>query len=111
RDLQSADATFSRFDIVAHHTWSGQKGLDATASSAIAGRTRPFAGSRPGNRVVSPFASDSVRSRQSVSLDHHAATGAGADDDPEDDLRAGRGTVGCFRDRETVGVVGEAHGP
>ena len=80
-------------------------GRSSTAGPATRRRARAGSGLCPHSPAIA-FAPTST-----LPIDDDAAAGAGADDHAEDDARAGRRAVGRLRQREAVGVVGEADRP
>ncbi len=95
--------------IVARQRAAAQEGLDAARMAAIAFGAGQLVRARPGQGVVAPFAGDGVGSAHHLFVDHEAAAHAGAEDGAEHDFRIGARAVGGLRQRETVGVVGDAH--
>ena len=66
---------------------------------------------RPGQRVVAPLAGEAVRPVQDTAAHDDAAADAGAEDDARTPPSApAAGAVGRLRQRQAVGVVGQAHG-
>ena len=59
---------------------------------------------------MTPLAGDGVASRQDLAADHEAGPASRANDESEDDVRVGSGTVDGFRYGETIGVVSDANG-
>ncbi len=97
--------------IVARQRGPRQERLDAAAPPAVARRPRPLVVRHRRQRIVSPLARDRVRAGDDAAIQHEAAARAGADDDAEDRVSAGRGAIRRFRQREAVGVVGEPYRP
>ena len=58
---------------------------------------------------MAPLAGDGVDALDELAVDDDAAADAGAEDGAEHHRRALAGAVDGFRERETVGVVGDAH--
>jgi len=52
---------------------------------------------------------ETLRAGQRPTANHQAAADPGAEDDAEHDIEAGGSTIGRFRDREAIGVVGDPH--
>src|SRR6185312_15225705 len=83
--------------------------FDAAAAAAIAvRRVCDLVRARAGQGIVAPLAGNGVRAGQDAPADADPAADAGAGDDAEDDVAPGSGAVGRFRQREAVGVVGDA---
>jgi len=59
---------------------------------------------------VAPFAGDRVTPLEHRTVDHDAATDAGAEDDAEHDLRIPARAIDRLRQRKTIGVVHQANG-
>ena len=97
--------------VVRRHAGSRQERFDAAVTPAVAGRSGHLVGLGPRQRVVSPLARNRIRTRQQMPAHDNAGTGAGADDDSEDDLGVRTGAISRFRHRKAVRVVGDPHGP
>src|SRR5437762_11725030 len=90
---------------------AGEKCFDAPAMAGKTARPGTLVVLRPRQRIVPPFAGDRIRTRENMTADNDASAHAGAENDAEDDLRAGTGPVGRLRQREAVGVVRDRHFP
>ncbi len=91
--------------MIAGEGGTGKVQLDAALAPAVADVLVVFAR----HRVVPPLAGDGIGAGEHLAVDDDAAADAGAEDHAEHRLRAGAGTIDGFRQRETVGIVGEAH--
>src|SRR5215831_9649367 len=100
RDVERVKRLAGHREMIALHTWTGKKGLDACRVPAEARWARPFVVARPGQRIVAPLAGDRVRSGEDVTACDDATTNAGSEDHAEHDLRAQASPVGRFRERE-----------
>src|SRR5689334_8039757 len=94
--------------MIAFESASGDPGLDATRVAAEARRPGTFVVPRPRQGVVTPFTGDAVRPVEQRTTHHDAGTNTGAEDRAEDDLGALAGAVARLREREAVGIVGDA---
>ena len=74
--------------LIAGEAGPREKGLDASPLAAIARWSGPLIVLRPGQRIVSPFAGDTVGAFDRTSADHDAAAHSGAENYAEYDLRA-----------------------
>ena len=99
--------------VVACDSRPGEKCFDATRATAVTRRPGTFVlvgpDARPGKGIMAPFAGDSVRAGDQISLVDQAAPDAGAKNDAEDAVRPFARAVDGFRKREAVGVVRQAH--
>ena len=78
---------------------------------AVAGRPRTFRRFGPRQRVVAPFAGESVRAGQQATVGDDATANTRAEYHRERDRGACRRAVGRFGEGKAVGVVGHAHRP
>src|SRR5579875_3277388 len=60
---------------------------------------------------MAPFAADPISASDNSALEHQAPTNAGAQDDAEDRMRSGCGTIRGFGQRKAIGVVLQTYGP
>ena len=60
---------------------------------------------------MAPFAGDTVLAIDHSSAGDYPAATAGAQDGAKGSIGARCGTIGTFRGRQAVGVVGEPYGP
>src|SRR5256885_5833674 len=97
--------------VVALEAGAGKPAFDAAALAAITGRTGPFIGRRPGQRIVSPFARDQVRALEPSAVHDDPTAPSRAEDDAEHAMAARARAVRGFGKREAVRVVHEPHGP
>src|SRR5260370_38257131 len=84
---------------------TGEKGLDATRSPAIARRSRDFVRRRPGQRVMTPFSRDRVDADEDWPADDDPTSDACAENDAEDALHRCRGPIDRFPPRQAVGLI------
>ena len=95
--------------VVGGEAGAGQIGFDAAGAPAVAGGQRQIVGLRQRQGIVPPLAGDPVGAGQRLPAQDDAAADAGAENDAENDFGALPGAVDRFREREAVGVVGQAH--
>jgi hypothetical protein len=86
-----------------------QPRLDAIAAPAIARAPCRQTAARPAEQVVPPLAGNRVRPGEQPAADADAAAHPGTENHAEHRRSARRGAIGGFGQRETVGVVGDAH--
>ena len=97
--------------MIGGHSRAREVGLDAPPSPAIAVRPFPLIGGGPRKGIVTPLAPDGVWPGDDATVDGQPTTGTGTDDDGEDGAFPGACPVGGFRQRQAVGVVGDANLP
>jgi hypothetical protein len=93
--------------VVAPQGRAAQIGFDTTTAPAIAGWQRQITGFGQRQRIVSPFTSDGIGSGEYLAVNDKAATNTGAEDDAEYNGRTLGGAINRFRERKTVGVIGQ----
>ena len=95
--------------MVGGESGAGEVGLDAALPTAIAlwQRQSIIAGTR--QWIVTPFAGNRIGPDEHPAVDHDATTDTGAENDAEHHAGIAAGTIDSFRQRKTVGVIGQAN--
>src|SRR5262245_17620251 len=95
--------------IVPGQSTARDPGLQAAGLAAPALRRVDLFVGRPGKRSVPPLAAYAMGTFDQPALDDDSATTAGTEYCGERDVRADRGAIDEFGERQAVGVVGHAH--
>src|SRR5216684_2350507 len=95
--------------IIRFQACSGYPRFNAAVPAAVTRRAGILFGPHPRQCVVAPLARDSVRTAVDAAIDRNSAAATRAQYDREYDMLARTRAIGCFGNRQAVGVIRASH--